>query len=59
VKDFGEFAEKLFISRDLLRHFWRGPWWWLTPFVVLLVAYGLLCFFTSAPTIYQFIYTLS
>ncbi len=49
---------RLGIMGELLRFFWHSKWWWMTPMLVLLLAFGLLVTLAQIPAVAPFIYTL-
>lgn len=51
---FGRFS----IASELLQFFWERKLWWLTPMILLLLAFGLLIIFAQSSAIAPFIYTL-
>jgi hypothetical protein len=51
-------ASRMGIAGELLQFFWQNKWWWLTPMIVLLLAFGFLVIFAQSSAIAPFIYTL-
>lgn len=55
VKDITARAEE---TNDLFKFLWKAKMWFLIPFIVILVAFGLLIFFAQATGVAPFIYSL-
>jgi hypothetical protein len=43
---------------DLFKFLWKAKMWFIIPFIVLLIAFGLLVFFAQATGVAPFIYSL-
>ena len=52
------FTSRLGIIGDLLSFFWHNKWWWLTPMILVLIAFGGLLMFAQSSAIAPFVYTL-
>ena len=46
------------IVKELLGFFWRKKMWWLIPFIVVLLAFGVLFIIASTTGLGPFIYAL-
>ena len=53
-----EMGDKFAISGELFAFLWRRKMWWLMPFMVVIVFFGLLIGFGSASGLGPFVYTL-
>jgi hypothetical protein len=53
-----EMGHKIGICGELMSFLWHNKMWWITPFVAILVFFGLLIGFGSASGVGPFIYTL-
>ena len=51
-------SNRMSIAGELLQFFWRSKWWWLTPMILVLLAFAVLIIFAQASPIAAFIYTL-
>jgi uncharacterized membrane protein len=51
-------SSRMSIAGELLQFFWRSKWWWLTPMILVLLAFAVLIIFAQASPIAAFIYTL-
>lgn len=49
---------RLGIMGELLQFFLQHKWWWLTPMILVLLAFGILVIFAQSSAIAPFIYTL-
>jgi hypothetical protein len=49
---------RLDIAAELVAYFWSHKWWWLTPMLLVLLAFGALVIFAQSSAIAPFIYTL-
>jgi hypothetical protein len=46
-------------TKELIKHLWNGPYWWLVPVVALLLPAALLfVFLQAAPLVAPFVYTV-
>ena len=54
----GETADKFGTLRDLVEFLWQQKMWWLIPFVVILVTFGILIVVGSTTGVGPFVYTL-
>ncbi|HUD05267.1 MAG TPA: DUF5989 family protein [Patescibacteria group bacterium] len=43
---------------DLFKFLWKAKMWFIIPFIVLLIVFGLLVFFAQATGVAPFIYSL-
>lgn len=46
------------IVRELLGFFWKNKMWWLIPFILVLLAFGILFMIASTTGLGPFIYAL-
>ncbi len=51
-------VNRMGIAGELLSFFWQHKWWWLTPMLMVLLAFGILIIFAQSSAIAPFIYTL-
>jgi hypothetical protein len=52
------FFNRLGIAGELLGFFWQHKWWWITPMILALLAFGGLLVFAQSSAVAPFIYTL-
>ena len=52
------FFSRMHEMKDLFKFLWKAKMWFVIPFIVLLVIFGLLVFFAQATGVAPFIYSL-
>ena len=57
-KFFRSIANRSGTIGELFRFLWENKLWWIIPFVVVLVAFGILVVFAQASPVSPFIYAL-
>jgi predicted membrane channel-forming protein YqfA (hemolysin III family) len=58
MRFFDELVNRTGIIGELFGFFWHNKWWWLTPMLFVLFAFGGLIIFAQSSAIAPFIYTL-
>ena len=53
-----KFGLRYKIVEELISFLWQRKLWWLIPFVVILLAIGIICIITQSSGVAPFIYTL-
>jgi hypothetical protein len=51
-------VSRLAIVSELVQFFWQNKWWWLTPVIVVLMAFAGLLVLAQSSAVAPFIYTL-
>ncbi len=51
-------ASKLKIILEIFKFLWERKLWWLIPFIIVLLAFGLLFVLAQSSSVAPFIYTL-
>lgn len=59
MKDQQEITDKINTAKELVSFFWNSSWWWLTPYICILLLIGIIVATHSAKEHSRFIYTLS
>jgi len=51
-------GRKAKISGELMSFLWKNKLWWLVPFIIILLIFGIIMIFAESSVLGPFIYTL-